>query len=274
MSLKSKLAFALVIIAGIVAMYLLDQGSSDGEVQESLPILESKNQSESPELVTRDTSTSITESKEIEQAQSNADTPIESMSAEPIDVQEFREAHGYYASGSSDISQMHPYELYDLKTLEQLAANDDGLAQLVLADRVFVDDPERADRLYLDAAVNGKTAALVNLASSRLVVVPGGTGWGFPLSTSTGEISQEYVDVLKFYVAAEASGDVLASSMLQDHIDAINPKITNSSLKLLCEAGAEVSDLIKAKQREKWGRLGRVDAPITSYEAPKAVCAN
>jgi hypothetical protein len=214
-----------------------------------------------------------TQADESDYAWSDRGPQLDSLSSDPIDIQQLREARGYYSSGSSDINKMHPYELYDMETLEQLAANDDGLAQLVLADKISIDDPVRADRLYLDAAVNGKTAALVNLASSRLVAVPGGTDWGFLPTTSTGEISDEYIDVLKFYVAAEDSGDVVASEILQSHIDALGIEITEMSLGRLCEAGRELADLIRTEQLVKWGESKKAKTPITSYETPGAVCA-
>lgn len=185
---------------------------------------------------------------------------------------ELREEHGYYASGSSDIDSMHPYELYDLATLEELAAQDDGLAQLVLADKLVVTDPERADHLYWQAAVNGKTAALTNLAASHLVLVPGGSGFGFDLTSSDGEVSAEYARVLANYAAAEDLGDPIATEMLKTHVDEAAFRNSAESLIRICEAGLALADEIRAERLRKWGSESPPSGPMNTVE--DAICTN
>lgn len=275
--MSSKLGFAIVLllVAGVSGFYLSKRSSPDPIDEQPSPPVASEDQDVTLPSFSSDSNraSEAAETDENSYASDSGESKVDPSFAEPLDIQQFRAVRGYYASGSSDISQMHPYELYDLETLEQLVANDDGLAQLVLADKIAIDDPKRADELYLAAAVNGKSAALVNLASSRLVAVPGGTDWGFPLTTSSGQISDEYIDVLKFYVAAEATGDVIATEVLTSHIEAMGAEITESDLERLCQAGRELADQIRAEQIKKWGASKEIATPISSQETLAAVCA-
>ena len=276
MSLKPKLVAALALVGVILALILRYHNEERVEVRDPLPDFEHRGLVESSANFDGEIPTSTTQSDEVDGFRRDAGSAPKSVSVEPNDVRAFRDARGYYASGSTEIGEMHPYELYDLETLEQLANNDDGLAQLVLADRISIDEPYRADKLYLNAAVNGKSAALVNMASSRLVSAPGGTDWGFPLTTSVGELSDEYIDVLKFFVAAEETGDFVASEMLHGHLDAVDSDsgVSRTSLVRLCESGRELADQIIAERVKKWGDSNDVQTPITSQETPGAVCSN
>ena len=65
------------------------------------------------------------------------------VTLEPVDVRQWRMSHGYYGSGSNDPGAKHPYEYYDLETLEQLALNDDGLAQFNDGDETCIFDRAR-----------------------------------------------------------------------------------------------------------------------------------
>lgn len=198
--------------------------------------------------------------------------PIAKGDSEPIDIHQYRERHGYYASGSSSIDEMHPYELYDLETLEQLAANGDGLAQLVLGDKVVVMNPDRADSLYWQSVVNGQTAALVNIAASNMVLVPGATDFGFHFVDGDGEISTDYARILGYYAAVEDLGDFIATDILRSHIEESEFSGSTMSIIRICEAGLELADRIKDERRDKWGEVILEEPLIISFDPPLSVC--
>lgn len=265
----SLVSFSVVAVVAIGAFALVNY--DDVTSIQSRPVTGENDSRDGADTASMDPESTL--SVEADSAPSN-DPADQSHDSEPINTQNFREAHGYYASGSSDVNEKHPYELYDVQTLEQLADNNDSLAQLVLADQISVEDPERADELYMESAVNGKTAALVNMAASRLLLVPGGTGFGFPLTSNSGRISDSYVEVLKYYVAAENMGDSVAGELLRSHIDALGLVNSTESLQRVCEAGNALIDRIEEKQREKWGSPRHVDPIVLSDEAPTAVCGH
>ena len=197
-----------------------------------------------------------------------------STSDDSIQLAEVRERHGYYASGSGDINSKHPYELYDVETLAQLADQDDGMAQIVLADKLVATDPERADALYWQAAINGKTAALVNVAASHLVLVPGGTGFGFEPETDDGEVSSEYADVLAYYAAAEDLGDPVATELLRAHMDDSQFSDSADSIIRICEEGLAIADKIRAERITKWGNEEPQSSAAPELDSQEAICSN
>ncbi len=191
---------------------------------------------------------------------------------EPLDVRTFRDVRGYYIEDTGVGGANHPYEHYDLDTLQRLVDQDDGTAQMVLADRINATDPDRADDLYLRSAVNGKTAGLVNLASNRLIVVPGGAGFGFPFATESGEISDDFAEILKFYAAAELLGDFIGTEMLQAHIESSGVGRNPANLKHICDLGLEIADLVKLERKRKWGESSKFDTPVNSVDVPQPLC--
>jgi hypothetical protein len=272
--MKATIALSVIAVFG-VATYIFwikaDSSTSEIATVSSEVALENL----SPIVDEHDTSSSTTsdEMDGVIDSLSNSEIKDADSNLEPIDVQAYREQRGYYASGSSSIDEMHPYELYDLDTLAQLAETDDGLAQLVLADKLIATDPDRADSLYMQAAINGRTAALVNMASSHLVLVPGSTGYGFPIASETGVITDKFVDVLKYYVAAEDLGDVIATDLLRSHIDESQFGNLPESLIRVCESGLALADQIRKERQLKWGSSQKPNTQIVSFDTPPVVCS-
>ena len=103
---------------------------------------------------------------------------IQSTNLEPIDIREWRMSHGYYRSDSNDSGSKHPYEYYNIETLEKLAQNGDGLAQIMLGEKLAfsAEHQERSRELYWQAATNGFTAGLSNTATDSMVLKAGSPG--------------------------------------------------------------------------------------------------
>lgn len=193
---------------------------------------------------------------------------------EPADIRAFRDARGYYGSGGNDIGAKHPYEYLDDETLQGLADQQDGLAQLVLADRISNSDIETAMPLYLEAAVNGKTAALINAASSQLVVENGKTGFAFELTDEEGLISDEYAEILQYYAAAEALGDFVGSEMLMEHISAANFGDDSENISRICSDGIVLARNIENIRYTRWGERSDDDVAIESLQVPQSICGH
>lgn len=265
MSPKNILWLVVIMLATIIGTIVLrteqaavDPDGSDGQI--SLP-----------ETIDDVSATAAeSETQEIHHTRSAETSSAGSL----VQLGEIREQHGYYASGSSDIDSMHPYELYDVETLDKLADQDDGMAQIVLADKLVATDPDRADILYWQAAVNGKTAALVNTAASYLVMVPGGTGYGFDLTSNNGEVSTEYANVLAYYAAAEDLGDPVATELLKTHLDESEFRGSAASIVRICEAGLALADEIRAERVSKWGGETPPSTTANIVETQDAICSN
>lgn len=206
--------------------------------------------------------------KEDRVVQASGQTPNQ----EPVDVIEFREARGYYVSGGNDVGAKHPYEFYDIATLESLASANDGLAQLILADKLYERDSERANSLYLSAAVNGKTAGLVNMASSRLQSRPGKQGFGFQLTDEHGAVTESYVDALQYYAAAELLGDFVGSELLAGHMSSGKLNSDPSNIARICAKGNEIANRIKSRREQQWGAAEQFETPTPSIQVPRGVC--
>lgn len=125
-------AIALVIVIGVVVFRtdnaVVDPGRPAAQVSVPDP--------------TEDVGSSTTELK----AQQVLDTWSAGTAASmsPAQLAVIREQHGYYASGSSDIDSMHPYELYDVETLRNGA-----IQNMRLIDSTAGIDPRRTLALSL-----------------------------------------------------------------------------------------------------------------------------
>lgn len=204
-----------------------------------------------------------------------SDVITDPATLEAIDVREWRMSHGYYLSGSNDPGAKHPYEYYDIETLEQLALNDDGLAQLMLGEKLAV-SPEHKDRarqLYWQAAVNGFTVSLTLTAMDSMVRKLGSTSFDFPIKNEAGDISDEFADRLKFLAAAEYLGDFAALQTLRDYLEWFELGDSSASRTRICRLGLELSNQIKAERIDKSGG-SRWPADIeVSFEKPKPYCS-
>ncbi|MCH7893564.1 MAG: hypothetical protein IH907_03515 [Proteobacteria bacterium] len=199
------------------------------------------------------------------------------VTLEPVDVRQWRMSHGYYGSGSNDPGSKHPYEYYDTETLEQLALNDDGLAQLMMGMKLAfsTEHGDRARQFYWQAAVNGFTAGLAFTATDRMLLRlgHGSTSFDFPIKNEEGDISDELADRLKFLAAAEYLGDFVASQMLRAFLDSFELGDSGASRTRICRLGLELANQIKAERIDKSGGL-RWPADIeVSLEKPKPICS-
>lgn len=199
----------------------------------------------------------------------------ESAALEPIDIRKWRMSHGYYSSGLNGPGSKHPYEYYDMETLEQLALNDDGLAQLMLGMKLAfsTEHGDRSRQLYWQAAVNGFTASLSFIATDRMVLRHGSTSFDFPIKNEDGDISDEFADRLKFLAAAEYLGDFVASHLLRTFLNVFELDASSASRTRICRLGLELSDQIKAERLDKSGG-SRWPAEIeVSLDKPKPYCS-
>ena len=199
----------------------------------------------------------------------------EPATLEPIDLRKWQMSHGYYGSGLNDPGSKHPYEYYDLETLEQLALNDDGLAQLILGEKLAfsTEHEDRSRQLYWQAAVNGFTAGLAFTATDSMLLRPGSTSVDFPTKNEDGEISDELTNRLKFLAAAEYLGDFIASHMLRTYSNVFELDDSGASRTRVCRLGLELSNQIKAERLDKSGG-SRWPAEIeVSLEKPKPYCS-
>lgn len=203
-------------------------------------------------------------------ADSTSSPGVVSWNLEPLDVIRYRQARGYYMSGN-DIGAKHAYEYMDLESLEELANQEDGLAQLVLAHRLEVSNYQKSVAFYKKAAINGKTAALVNLASSQLVVRAGG-GFGFDIADERGQISERYADVLQYYAAAELLGDFVGTELLQQHLQAADFFDDDEALVKVCRKGQVIASHIRRARLAKWGVSEIESHQIESIDIPVPVC--
>ena len=205
-------------------------------------------------------------------AETNDRQEMTADSLEPLDVSAFREDRGYYMSGGNDAGSGHAYQYYDDTTLRGLAEQHDGLAQLVLADRISNEDLGGAVPLYLEATVNGKTAALINLASSQLVVNPGQRGFGFEMKTASGDISTEFAEILKYYAAAEYLGDFVGTTMLVDHLESAGLHEDATSVRTVCSMGQGVARNILSIRESRQIRSANQEIDISSVDIPNPIC--
>ncbi|MEE8118195.1 MAG: hypothetical protein V3T39_01425 [Gammaproteobacteria bacterium] len=199
----------------------------------------------------------------------------ESAALEPIDIRKWRMSHGYYSSGLNDPGSKHPYEYYDIETLEQLALNDDGLAQLMLGMKLSfsTEHGDRARQLYWQAAVNGFTASLSFSATDRMLLRHGSTSFDFPIKNEDGDISDEFADRLKFLAAAEYLGDFVASQLLRAFLNSFELGDSGTSRTRICRLGLELANQIRTERIDKSGG-SRWPADIeVSLEKPKPICS-
>ena len=194
---------------------------------------------------------------------------------EPIDIRKWRMSHGYYSSGLNDPGSKHPYEYYDIETLEQLALNDDGLAQLMLGMKLSfsTEHGDRARQLYWQAAVNGFTASLLFSATDRMLLRHGSTSFDFPIKNEDGDISDELTDRLKFLAAAEYLGDFIASGTLRGFLDSFELDDSSASRTRICRLGLELANQIKAERIDKSGGSTWPADIEVSLEKPKPYCS-
>jgi len=198
------------------------------------------------------------------------------ITPEPLDIYEWRMSRGYYANGSNDAGAKHPYEYYDNETLEQQALNDDGLAQLMLGERLrfSTNQKERAEQFYRQAAINGFTAGLINTAADRMAIDLKSGSYDFPTIDEDDEISNEYAERLKYFAAAEYLGDFVGSVSLRMHLDPSGTGGSAASRKRVCQAGFELADQIEAERIRKFGEpTFDVDLEILSFEIPQRFCS-
>lgn len=179
---------------------------------------------------------------------------------------------GYHSSGENGQIAKRPYEYYDQSTLEKLADEGDGLAQLILAERLSFSDPKQADVLYIEAAINGKTAGLTSAAGDRLLIVPGQKGYGFPVTDAAGSVSEEYLEVLQFYAAAEYLDDFVATEMLASHLETAKLRNSPESIRRICSSGEEIANAIISERNRRWGSADNSIVPIDWAETPDPIC--
>lgn len=182
---------------------------------------------------------------------------------DPLALYEWGIAHGYYLTDLNDDGAQHPYVGYDIQTLSALAENGDGLAKLILADRISHREPNRADVLYLEAAALGKTAALTNLAASHLLILPGSDGFGIPFTDESGNVSEQYAEVLRYYAAAEMMGDFVASELLRGALEVHRLLDSEASINIVCQMGKAIREALLHERDTKWGE---VSLPPTSLD--------
>lgn len=199
----------------------------------------------------------------------------EPAALEPIDIRKWRMSHGYYGGGSNDPGSKHPYEYYDIETLEQLALNDDGLAQLMLGQKLAfsTEHKDRSRQLYWQAAVNGFTVSLTLTAMDSMVRKLGSTSFDFPIKNEAGGISDEFADRLKFLAAAEYLGDFVASQTLRDYLELFELGDSSASRTRICRLGLELSDQIKVERINKSGGSQWPADIEVSLDKPKPYCS-
>lgn len=198
----------------------------------------------------------------------------ETATLEPPDIARFREQRGYYVSGGNDPAAAHPYESLSNDDLQVLASQGDGLAQLVMADRMANTNLVEAIPTYLEAAANGKTAALINIASGQLVVTNGQSGFGFELTDEDGQVSTRYAEILQYYAAAEILGDFVGSEMLRDHINLSKLSDKVASLERICSLGREIASGIGVIRTSKGLSKELDQVELTSVDTPEPICAS
>ncbi len=183
--------------------------------------------------------------------QTSADARID-QSSESLELFGWRMSRGYYKSGSNDSQAKHAYEYYDEDTLRKLANADDGLAQLILAERLAFtrDKKEEAHDLNWRAAVNGYTAGLTNIAGDGLVIRRGDQPYGFDVVGENGVISDEFADQLKYLSAAEYLGDFVASAMLRAHMEPSKFRNFGDSRARVCDMGSKLADQVLKERVE------------------------
>ena len=169
---------------------------------------------------------------------------------------------GHHDSGENGQIVKRPYEYYDESTLQKMADDGDGLAQLILAERLSFSDPKKADVLYIEAAINGKTAGLTSAAGDRLLIVPGQKGYGFPTADAGGSVSDEYLEVLRFYAAAEYLGDFVGTELLASHLETADLRQSQDSVRRICSSGEELANAIITERNRRWGTADDLAAPI------------
>ncbi len=199
------------------------------------------------------------------------------VTLEPVDVRQWRMSHGYYGSGSNDPGSKHPYEYYDIETLEQLALNDDGLAQLMMGMKLAfsTEHGDRARQFYWQAAVNGFTAGLAFTATDRMVLRlrHGSASFDFPIKNEEGDISDELADRLRFLAAAEYLGDFIASHMLRTFLDSFELGDSGASRTRICRLGLELANQIRTERIDKSGGSRWPADTAVSLEKPKPICS-
>ncbi len=200
---------------------------------------------------------------------------IQSTNLEPIDIREWRMSHGYYRSDSNDSGSKHPYEYYNIETLEKLAQNGDGLAQIMLGEKLAfsAEHQERSRELYWQAAINGFTAGLSNTATDSMVLKAGSTSFDFPTNNEEGDISDEFVDRLKYLAAAEYLGDFVASQLLRDYLDSFGLGGSSASRNRICQSGLELSERIQTERFKKSGGSISPADSVVSLQMPEPYCS-
>ncbi len=179
---------------------------------------------------------------------------------------------GYHSSGEIGQITKRPFEYYDESTLQKMADDGDGLAQLILAERLSFSDPKKADALYIEAAINGKTAGLTSAAGDRLLIVPGQKGYGFPVTDAGGNVSDEYLEVLRFYAAAEYLGDFIGTELLASHLETADFGRSPDSVRRICSSGEELANAIVSERNRRWGSADNSAVPIDWAETPDPIC--
>lgn len=190
----------------------------------------------------------------------------------PLSALTWAADRGYHSSSESGLMAKRPYEYYDESTLQKMADDGDGLAQLILAERLSFSDPKKADALYIEAAINGKTAGLISAAGDRLLIVPGQKGFGFPVTGAGGSVSDEYLEVLRFYAAAEYLGDFVGTELLASHLDTGQLTNVSDSVRRICASGQELADAIISERIRRWGTPDKSEAPADWVEIPDPIC--
>lgn len=263
---SKSIGFAVLLISGIAIWVLLQENDHSDNL--GVDLADDFSEAPRPETGTD------TQERETRDSTEFAYSAVEKVpTMEPLDVRAFREARGYYGSGGNDIGAKHPYEYMDDEALQALADQQDGLAQLILADRLSNSDIEKAMPMYLEAAVNGKTAALVNMASSRLVRQNNPQGFGFELTNESGRISDEYLEILRYYAAAEMLGDFVGTEMLNDHILVNDLTRYPDNLARICALGLEVKNNIETVRTSRWGDSSvNGDSRIDSLDISSPLC--
>lgn len=190
----------------------------------------------------------------------------------PVAALSWAAERGYHSAAQNGPAATRPYDHYDLLTLQKLADDGDGLAQLILAENLSFSDPKKADVFYMEAAINGKTAGLTYAAGDRLLIFSGQKGYGFSLADADGIVSKDYLEVLRFYAAAEYLGDFIGTELLASHLESADLRQLRESVRRICSSGQELAHAIIAERIRRWGSVDTSVLAVEWTETPDPIC--
>ncbi len=152
--------------------------------------------------------------------------------------------------GHFDGSSQTDYSNYSVETLSDLVVNRDRLAMLTLAQMLSIDEhsEQRVIDLYEEAAVLGYTYALTRLADFKLSNKVYRREQPNKLNAE-GQLSDQFVDGLKYLAAAELSGDPFMLAAFSYQTRDIDPDVLKQGLPRICAEGQNALNALEAKRQ-------------------------